>query len=46
MEQAFDNCKDSLARATLLVHPDLSADLALTTDASDTAIGAVLQQQT
>ena len=40
--QAFDDCKNSLA---LLVHPAENAPLALTTDASDTAIGAVLEQQ-
>lgn len=42
---AFNNCKKSLCDATLLVHPDCHADLALVTDASDTAMGAVLQQR-
>lgn len=41
---AFQHCKDSLAQAALLAHPDCSAKLALVTDASDKAIGAVLQQ--
>lgn len=42
--KAFEACKDSLCRATLLAHPDCEAPLALVTDASDKAIGAVLQQ--
>lgn len=42
---AFQRCKDSLCHATLLIHPDLDARLGLVTDASDTAIGAALQQQ-
>lgn len=33
-----------LAQATLLAHPRKGADLVLITDASDTAMGAVLQQ--
>jgi cleavage and polyadenylation specificity factor subunit 1 len=37
--------KASLSRATLLAHPDPSAPLALVTDASTTAMGAVLQQR-
>lgn len=41
--KAFQNCKDSLCQAALLAHPDCSAKLALVTDASDKAIGAVLQ---
>lgn len=41
---AFEGCKDSLARATVLTHPDPSAKISLTTDASDTAMGAVVQQ--
>lgn len=41
---AFTACKDSLCRAALLAHPDCNSKLALVTDASDTAIGAVLQQ--
>ncbi|CAK1595950.1 unnamed protein product [Parnassius mnemosyne] len=42
--EAFNNCKNSLSEATLLVHPDSQAELASHTDASDSAIGAVLQQ--
>jgi transposase InsO family protein len=42
--KAFEDCKDSLCKATLLAHPDPKAKLALVTDASDQAIGAVLQQ--
>jgi hypothetical protein len=34
-----------LSRATLLAHPDPSAPLALVTDASTSAMGAVLQQR-
>lgn len=41
---AFEACKESLANSALLAHPDCSAKLALVTDASDKAIGAVLQQ--
>lgn len=41
----FNKCKHSLLQATLLVHPDPQAKLAIQTDASDTAIGAVLQQR-
>lgn len=42
---AFKNCKSSLETATLLSHPLFNAELALWTDASDNAIGAVLQQR-
>jgi len=45
MVQAFKDCKASLSRATLLAHPDPSAPLALFTGASDTALGASLQQR-
>ena len=41
---AFRNIKDALADATLLVHPKPNAPLNVMTDASDVAIGAVLQQ--
>lgn len=41
---AFEACKSSLSDAAILAHPDCSAKLALVTDASDKAIGAVLQQ--
>ncbi len=41
---AFDNVKQALADATLLVHPTPDAPTCLMTDASDIAVGAVLQQ--
>ncbi|XP_045764373.1 uncharacterized protein LOC123869707 [Maniola jurtina] len=43
--KAFEECKSSLSTATLLAHPDASTELAIVTDASDSAIGAVLQQK-
>lgn len=43
--QAFMDTKESLSNAALLAHPDCRAKLALVTDASDVALGAVLQQQ-
>ena len=45
MMEAFDKCKTCLSQATLLAHPDPSAELAIATDASDVGIGAVLQQR-
>ena len=45
MDQAFNEAKRRLVNATLLHHPVPGATTALTTDASDTAIGAVLEQQ-
>jgi hypothetical protein len=45
LHRAFDECKASLSRATLLAHPDPSAPLALVTDASTSAMGSVLQQR-
>ena len=41
---AFLESKQILANATLLVHHDLSAQLNITCDASDFAVGGVLQQ--
>jgi cleavage and polyadenylation specificity factor subunit 1 len=41
---AFDECKDTLAWTTQLAHPKTDATLAIFTDATDFAIGAVLQQ--
>ena len=41
---AFIESKQILANATLLVHPDHSAPLNITCDASDFAVGGVLQQ--
>lgn len=43
--KVFQHCKDSIIRSTLLAHPVPNAPLALVTDASATALGAVLQQQ-
>ena len=45
MDRAFNQAKEMLAKATLLNHPDPSSPIVLTTDASDTAIGAVLEQK-
>jgi cleavage and polyadenylation specificity factor subunit 1 len=42
--KSFDECKVSVSCATLLAHPDPSVPLALVTDASTSAMGAVLQQ--
>lgn len=39
---AFEAVKESLAQATLLAHPQSGVELTLTTDTSNTAIGAVL----
>ena len=44
-QTAFDAIKDALAAAALLHHPRPDAPLALTTDASNFAIGAVLEQR-
>jgi hypothetical protein len=40
LQKAFEECKASLSRATLLDHPNPSAPLALVTDASTSAMGA------
>jgi cleavage and polyadenylation specificity factor subunit 1 len=45
LHKAFEACKASLSRATLLAHSEPTAQLALVTDASTCAMGAVLQQQ-
>ena len=45
MQKSFDAIKEALAAATMLHHPDPSLPLALTTDASDVAIGAVIEQR-
>ncbi|KRX51666.1 Transposon Tf2-6 polyprotein [Trichinella sp. T9] len=42
--QAFNAAKDALANATMLHHPHPTEEYALMVDASDHAIGAVLQQ--
>ena len=41
---AFNKIKHALANATLLVHPIPNAPTSVMTDASDTAVGAILQQ--
>ena len=41
---AFTTVKESLAQAALLFHPKLDAATNIITDASDVAVGAVLQQ--
>lgn len=43
-DAAFADCKKMLREATMLAHPAPSAILAIMSDASDTGIGAVLQQ--
>ena len=44
MVKAFHDTKKAFAEATLLTHPRHDAPISLTTDASDQAVGAVLQQ--
>ena len=44
MVQAFQDTKTALAEATMLTHSRRSAPTSLTVDASDKAVGAVLQQ--
>ncbi len=44
LTQAFEEVRTSLVRATMLVHPDPNAVVNLTTDASDIAVGAVIEQ--
>lgn len=43
--EAFIKVKEALAEATLLVHPRVGAALRVVTDASDFAMGAVLEQR-
>ena len=43
-EKAFEDTKNALCQAAMLVHPSPRAPIALTTDASDYAVGAVLEQ--
>jgi cleavage and polyadenylation specificity factor subunit 1 len=45
LHKAFEEFKASLSRATLLAHPEPSAQLAVVSDASTTTMGAVLQQR-
>lgn len=42
--EAFQKCKTDLANAALLSHPSANAKLSLMVDASDTAIGGVVNQ--
>lgn len=44
MEASFTKSKEVLANATMLVHPQGNAPTSLTVDASDIAVGAVLEQ--
>ena len=44
-QKSFDAVKEALAQATLLHHPRPGAELAITTDASNQAIGGVLEQK-
>ena len=44
MVKAFHDTKKAFAEATLLTHPRHDVPISLTTDASDQAVGAVLQQ--
>jgi len=44
MVKAFQDTKKALAEATLLTHPYHDAPTSLTADASEQAVGAVLQQ--
>ncbi|GFR32454.1 retrovirus-related Pol polyprotein from transposon opus [Trichonephila clavata] len=43
---AFEKCKKDPAEATVLYHPSADASLAIVVDASDTAVGDALHQQT
>ena len=44
LQTAFDATKQALAAATLLVHPSTTATTCLSVDASDVAVGGVLEQ--
>ncbi|GFT15817.1 transposon Tf2-9 polyprotein [Nephila pilipes] len=43
-KRAFQALRDALCQATNFTHPSKNAEISLTTDASHTAIGAVLHQ--
>ncbi len=45
MQTAFQAAKEALCQASTLVHPDSTGDLSLMVDASETHVGAVLQQR-
>jgi len=42
--EAFSACREALVTSALLVHPHRNAPLRLTTDASNIAVGAALEQ--
>ena len=44
-QEAFSSAKQALAAVALLTHPRPTARIVLSTDASDTAVGASLQQE-
>ncbi|GBM45846.1 Retrovirus-related Pol polyprotein from transposon 412 [Araneus ventricosus] len=44
VKTAFQACKDLLVQSTILAYPKYDAQLSLVTDASETAIGTLLQQ--
>jgi len=44
-DTAFKDAKAKLANATMLIHPDVNAELPIFTDASTSSVGAVLQQR-
>ena len=45
LDDAFNTAKSALAKATVLQHPRLDAEIAITTDASAIAVGAILQKR-
>lgn len=45
VEAAFSDIKEALANTLLLTHPKSDAPTSIITDASDVAVGAVLQQR-
>jgi hypothetical protein len=42
--KAFEQTKQDLVEATILTFPDVSCELSIATDASEEAVGGVLQQ--
>ena len=46
MKTAFTNSKEALCNMATLAHPDQAAEVFLAVEASDSHVGAVLQQQT